>query len=63
MLVINWTQEKKDAVCEMLDKWLKKHRAHAGEMIMQDDDCQIYAPVLLSDLVDDIIKPELVDED
>ena len=63
MIKIEWTQEKKDAVCEMLDKWLKKYGAFAGEMIMQDDDCQIYAPSLISDMVDDIIHPEYVDEE
>jgi hypothetical protein len=62
MLKIEWTQEKKDAVCDMLDKWLKKHGAWGGEMIMQDDNCQIYASSLISDMVDDVIKPELVDE-
>ncbi len=63
MIVINWTQEKKDAVCQKIDEWLKKYDAWGGEKIMQDDDCQIYAPELICDLVDDIIKPELSEED
>lgn len=63
MLVINWTQEKKDAVCNKIDEWLKKQNAWGGEHIMQCDECQIDAAPFLSDLVDDIIKPELTDED
>jgi hypothetical protein len=62
MLRIDWTPEKKDAVAMAIDRWLKKHNAWGGEMIMQDDDCQIEAPVLISDLVDDIIKPEIKEE-
>lgn len=58
---IQWTTEKKEAVIQRLDKWLKKYNAHSGEMIMQDDDCQVYAPDFLSDIVDDIIKPEYID--
>lgn len=61
MISIIWTQEKKDAVCEKIEKWIKKYGAWGGEMIMQDDNCQIYASVLISDIVDDIIKPELSD--
>lgn len=57
-LKIEWTQEKKDAVCAMLEEWLQKHGAWGGEMIMQDDDCQIEAPVLISDIVDEILQPE-----
>ena len=54
----NWTEEKKEAVIKALENWIIKHRAVAGEVIMQSDDCIIYAPELISDIVDDIIKPE-----
>lgn len=54
----NWTDEKKEAVIKALEKWIIKHRAVAGEVIMQNDDCLIEAPDLISDIVDDIIKPE-----
>jgi hypothetical protein len=62
MLKINWTDEKLQAVKIALEEWIVKHGAHSGEMIMQDDDCQIEAPVFLADLVDNIIKPEMIDE-
>jgi hypothetical protein len=59
---INWTQAKKDKVAKAIEKWIIEHGAFAGEVIMQDDDAQITAPELLSDLVDDIIKPESTDD-
>jgi len=57
-ITINWTPEKKDAVCAEIEKWIIKYGAYSGEKLMQDDDCQIEAPVLLADLVDDIIEPD-----
>lgn len=60
-LIIIWTQEKKDKCVDLIEKWLQKYDAQSGEMIMQNDDCQIYASVLISDLVDDVIKPQYKD--
>lgn len=57
-LIIVWTDEKRKAVCDKIEEWMKKYGAYSGEKIGQDDDCQIYAPVLLEDIVDDIIKPD-----
>lgn len=59
---IEWTDEKRKAVCDEIEKWINKYGAGAGEVIMQSDNCLIYAPELLSDLVDDIIKPEYIGE-
>ncbi len=40
---------------------MKDHYAsHSGEGIMQNDDCIIDAPELISDIIDDILKPELI---
>jgi len=57
MITIEWTPEKKEAIIQKLEEWIHEYNAHSGEHIMQDDRCQIHAPELLSDLVDDIIKP------
>lgn len=51
---INWTEAKKEKVIRMIDKWLREYDAYSGEKIMQDDDCQIYAPGLLSDIADEL---------
>ncbi len=60
---IEWTQEKKDEVCKRLEKWLVEHGASAGEVIAQDDDCQIDAPNLIGELVDEVIHPITEDSD
>jgi len=62
---IEWTQDKKNKVCQKIENWIIEHGSSAtsGEGIAQDDDCQIDAPNLIGDLVDDIIKPEVEDED
>lgn len=62
MITINWTDEKRVKVCDAIEAWIKKYNATSGEHIMQADDCQTYAPELISDLVDDIIMPEEDDE-
>ena len=57
---INDDQETKDKVFEAIVDWMQhpKHwAAHSGEGIMQDDNCDIDAPVLIGDIVDDILKP------
>lgn len=62
---IEWTQEMKDAVCKKIEEWITEHGSPAtsGEGINQDDDCQIDSIELISDLVDDIIHPEIEDSD
>ncbi len=66
-IYINWTQEKKDAIAEEIEKWMNEptHTASAfgGEGIMQNDNCIIDAPVLISILIDKIIKPTYTLED
>lgn len=56
---IHWTDEKLEKVKTYLDNWIKKHEAFAGEVIMQNDDCLIYAPELIAEIVDDVLKPEI----
>lgn len=60
---IEWTGEKKEAVIKKLTEWLIKYRCSSGEAMQQDDDCNIEANNLLSEMVDDIIKPIEEDED
>jgi hypothetical protein len=60
---IEWTPEKRIHVCDILSEWLIEHGASSGETIMQDDDCQLDAPELLSNIVDNVIKPIIEDAD
>lgn len=46
----------KIAIADAVIDWIKKHEAVAGEVIMQTDSCIIDAPVVLSNIVDDILK-------
>ncbi len=48
--------EVQKAVFDKLISWYMEYELFSGESIMQNDDGQIYAPVLLSDIADDIIK-------
>lgn len=57
-VVITWTEEKRKAVCDEIEKWMHRYGAFYGETICQSDDCQIEAAPLIAHLVDNHIKPE-----
>jgi len=50
------TPEVRDAVFERVMKYFKEYECFAGEVIHQSDDPLIYAPNVMSDIADDIIK-------
>lgn len=49
------TDEEKDLIIDKLIAYYAKN-CHTGESIMQDDDSQIEAPLVLGEIVDEIIK-------
>lgn len=49
----------REEVFEAITDWMIKHGAYSGEHVMQCDRCVIGAPELLADIIDDIIKPEI----
>lgn len=53
---IVWTDEKKEKAIEELTGFFEIHGN--GECIMQSDDAVIDAPVVLSDIADDILKED-----
>lgn len=56
------TEEKKDKIIEHIMKYVKKHDCIDGEHLMQDDECLIYAPDVLCDILDVFdFKTEWVD--
>ena len=58
----NNTKEKKDKIIEHIMKYVKKHDCIDGEHLMQDDECLIYAPDVLCDILDVFdFKTEWVD--
>lgn len=42
--------------------YMETHNCFAGEVLHQDDDCIIYAPEVLSDIIDNILKPKFIKE-
>lgn len=57
------TDEIKQQVLDKIIEWCKEYNAHSGEMLCQSDDCQIYAPILIADIIDDILQFESNDEE
>jgi hypothetical protein len=47
-----YNEIQKEKICQMIYDWLLKYNAFSGEHVMQDDDCQIYASELLSEIAD-----------
>lgn len=62
---INYDPKTAMEVLNKIVEWMedeKHYAAHSGEGIMQDDNCQIDSPELISDIVDDFLQPEPVEE-
>ena len=62
---IDYTPENAFTIFDRVLAWMqeKGHGASAhGEGIHQDDNCLIDAPTLISDIVDDVLKPRYLGE-
>jgi len=46
------TEDKKDRIISEIMKYVKKHDCVDAEHLMQDDDCLIEAPEVLSDILE-----------
>lgn len=57
-VTVEVTQEKKDKIFEAILKWCEKYNCTSGEKLCQNDDCNIEAPNLLADIIDDIMNFE-----
>lgn len=53
------SESTKEAVFQRVVDFLKKHNAYSGESIMQSDDPVCEAPVLLSEIADDLLGFEI----
>lgn len=47
----------------LMENYFKKYNCFFGEGIMQSDDPQIYAPQVMANIADDIVKFEISYED
>lgn len=61
--VANDNDDVRNALYERVIEWIEQNgiAATSGEAIMQDDDCQITAPELLGEIVDNILEAREVD--
>ena len=63
---INYSPETAHAVLNKIIEWMEEpnhYASNSGEGIMQSDNTIIDAPDLISDIVDDILKPKFIKED
>lgn len=62
---IKYTEEAASEIIDKIIAWMEEsshYAAHSGEGIMQGDNCIIDAPELIADIIDNILKPEYIEE-
>lgn len=60
---INYSQDVAQKILDKIIEWMEHpdhYASHSGEGIMQSDNTVIDAPELISDIVDDILKPSFI---
>lgn len=57
-VLINDSQDEKELIFERIVKYMEDNNCFSGESLHQDDECLISAPDVLSDIIDDILKPK-----
>jgi len=55
---LDCSEEAKNAVYKRIVKYMEDNNCALGEELQQSDKCIIDAPNVLSDIIDDILKPE-----
>lgn len=60
---VDITEEKKNLIVERILQYCKDENCISGETLHQNDNCIINAPVVLSDIIDNILKFETRYED
>jgi hypothetical protein len=63
--IIEYSPKVAMEILHKIIEWMEENNHYAsshGEGIMQDDNCQIDAPVLIADIVDNILKPQFIEE-
>lgn len=62
MVYFEWTQEKEDAVKDLINKFIEKHEVTSGESVMQRDAPNIESVELVGDIVD-VLDVEYMEDD
>ena len=54
---VNISEIEAEKIINSILKWMENHNCSCGESLHQNDDCLIEAPSLVSDIIDNILKP------
>lgn len=59
---VDLSEEAKDKIVQKILDWMQKYKISCGESVQQTDDGIIESPNLVSDIIDDILKPTEISE-
>ena len=59
---VTYTKETLKEVVNEIFNYMETYNCYHGESLHQDDDCIIYAPDVLSNIIDNILKPKFIKE-
>lgn len=62
MRKINWTEEKKQQVLDLVEDFIVRHKVGCGESVIQRDDPNLDSSAVMAEIVD-IVFPESEEED
>lgn len=58
-----YNEDSMQKVMDIIFKYMQDNNCFHGESLHQDDDCIIYAPNVLSEIIDDVLKPKYLGSD
>lgn len=58
-----YNEDTMQRVMDIIFKYMQDNNCFIGESLHQDDDCIIYAPNVLSEIIDDVLKPKYLGSD
>jgi hypothetical protein len=59
---VDLSEEAKDKIVQKILDWMQKYKISCGESVQQTDWGQMESPNLVSDIIDDILKPTEISE-
>lgn len=54
------TIKEKYQIIKMIEEWCKEYNIHSGECLCQSDNGNLYSPILVAEIIDEVLKPEVV---
>lgn len=59
---VDLTQEDKDKIVQKILDWMVEYKISCGESLHQTDNGLLESPNLVSDIIDNVLKPTPVDQ-